>query len=117
MLQKLISVLFVLLLAITLISPFSGILAQDTSVEPPEPHEISWNSDGSLIAVGTEHDGIFIYDTADWASPPTQIFAGARVLSLAFVPNNPNQLAVSILSPNPEGCAAEEDHPKSGLLL
>jgi WD40 repeat protein len=108
-----------LLLAIIVFSPHNLMLAQDASAtdETPQPNEIVWNSDGTLIAVGTERAGIFIYDALDLASPPAQIFDGARVLSLAFVPNTPHQLAVSILSPNPEGCVAEDDHPKSGLFV
>lgn len=119
MLRKLSSVLFMLLLVIVVFSPHNLMLAQDASAtdETPQPNELVWNSDGTRIAVGTERDGIFIYDAEDLASPPAQIFAGARVLSLAFVPNIPHQLAVSILSPNPEGCAAEDDHPKSGLFV
>lgn len=108
-----------LLLIIIVFSPYNLMLAQDAAAadETPQPNEIVWNSDGTLIAVGTERDGIFIFDALDLASPPTQIFDGARVLSLAFVPNTPPQLAVSILSPNPEGCVAEDDHPKSGLFV
>ncbi len=76
------------------------------------PHEISWNSDDTRIAVGTD-EGVFIYDTSDWLQPPTQLFAEASVLSLAFVPENPHLLAVSLRDTN----AACDEESSSGVFV
>lgn len=80
----------------------------------PDPTEISWNSDGSLIAVGTLHDGMFVYDTSDWSLPPRQIFEDASIWSLVFVPGQPDQVAVSL--DQPTTCGEQTDR-KSGLIV
>ncbi len=56
---------------------------------------IEWNSDGSLIAVSTQRDGIYVYDTSDWAQPPTHILQGITIPSLAFHPQEPEQAAIA----------------------
>lgn len=62
----------------------------------PMPTEIGWNSDGSMIAVGTNEDGIFVFDTSDWSQPPTQILENTHISSLAFNPQEPEQAAVPL---------------------
>ncbi|MBZ0276904.1 MAG: SH3 domain-containing protein [Anaerolineae bacterium] len=83
----------------------------------PDPSGISWNSDGTLIAVGTRHDGIFIYDTTDWSHPPTQVFAGVDVKSLAFVPNEPQQIAVNLHNNQAGDCFEDKTQQKSGVYV
>jgi WD40 repeat protein len=60
----------------------------------PEAYSVDWNSDGSMIAVGTE-DGIFLYATSDLTLPPVQMFEGYSVTSVVFHPTEENWLAVN----------------------
>ncbi len=80
----------------------------------PNPTEISWNSDGTRVAVGTD-DGIFVYDASDWTQPPTQILADSRIFSLAFTPDNPDLIAVSLQAMG-TGCG-EESETVSGVFV
>ncbi len=61
----------------------------------PMPTGIEWNSDGSLIAVPTQNDGIYVYDTSDWAQPPAHILQGITIPALAFHPQEPDQAAIA----------------------
>lgn len=55
---------------------------------------IGWSGDGSLLAVGTA-DGVYVFDTADFTQPPTQVLAGYQVSDLAFDPREAARLAVT----------------------
>ncbi len=80
----------------------------------PNPGEVSWNSDGTRVAVGTD-DGIFVYDASDWTKAPTQILAESRIISLAFAPNNPDLIAVS--SQASGECGEDEGETVSGVFV
>lgn len=80
----------------------------------PNPGEVTWNSDGTRVAVGTD-DGIFVYDASDWTKAPTRIMAESRILSLAFVPDQPDLIAVSSQAMDTE--CGEESENISGLYI
>ena len=107
-------VLFLTLIVLALNSPSlaeAGLAhSQDASdeIELLNPRHISWNSDGTLIAVGTEA-GIWLYNTDDWRSPPMQIFADAVIHSLVFMPNNPDLIVVSLEARDTAGCGTGSD--------
>jgi WD40 repeat protein len=82
----------------------SDATAESTSAVTPEPtvpyeplpeaYSLDWNSDGSIIAVGTM-DGVFLYDMTDPASLPVQMLPGFEVTSVVFHPTEPTWLAVN----------------------
>lgn len=85
--------------------------------EPPvAPNGIAWNSDGSLLAVSTERNGIFLYNTSDWWERPTHILTESKIQSFAFVPNHPNLIAVSSWPKRKDECK-EPSALKNGLFI
>lgn len=59
----------------------------------PNAKAVAWSADGTRIAVGTS-DGVYLFDTGDFAAPPTLFLAGSQVDDLAFHPIAPHLLAV-----------------------
>lgn len=82
----------------------------------PNPTSVSWNADGTLLAVGTD-DGVYLYDVANEAQPIQQLFAGIRVISLDFVPGTAERLAVSLNKFRPDCEEADEGDTLPNLFI
>jgi len=71
------------------------IIGSFTTPEPPSiAHALSWNADGSRIAVATSN-GVFIYNPADWDEPPYLLDDGIVATSLAFSPTDSDLLVIN----------------------
>ncbi len=59
----------------------------------PDASDVSWNADGTLLAVASA-DGVYLFSAADFGAAPTVILSEYHIDEVAFSPSEPNTLAV-----------------------
>lgn len=59
----------------------------------PDASDVSWNADGTLLAVASA-DGVYLYSAADFGAAPALIIGDYDIDEVAFSPSEPNTLAV-----------------------
>ena len=77
------------------VEPFTNASRIESALEAPLiTHAVSWNADGSRLAIATSL-GVFIYNTEDWSQEPYWLANGVFASDLSFSPVNPDLLVIN----------------------